>query len=150
MQQHLASGFVIDREIARMSINFSGTRLGPWKQDGKDKREGMWEDRADSMFGERVGKKKPRVRKTERTVTTGRATDTALKGMQGNFTVVVQKYLLLTRRVMTDDSLKKKNNQSGLGRLERKEQLSVVAGEAGWADLTFSSEAFAPNTYKTF
>lgn len=42
---------------------------------------------------------------TERTVTTGRATDTVLKGMQGNFLFIVQKNpLLLTRRVMIDDS----------------------------------------------
>lgn len=44
------------------------------------------------------------VRKTEGTVTTGRATDTALKGMQGNFIVIIQKYLLLlTRKLMIDD-----------------------------------------------
>lgn len=36
---------------------------------------------------------------------TGRATDTVLKGMQGNFIVILQQYLLLlTRRVMIDDS----------------------------------------------
>lgn len=106
-----ASGFVRAREIAKTSITFGGTRLGPWKQDGKDKNQGMWhkwEDRVDGMFCERMEKKKHTVRTgrcRERTVITGRATDTVLKGMQGNFTVIVQKYLLLlTRRVMIDDS----------------------------------------------
>lgn len=41
----------------------------------------------------------------ERVRRTGRATDTVLKGMQGNFIVILQQYLLLlTRRVMIDDS----------------------------------------------
>lgn len=53
--------------------------------------------------------KKHRVRRMarceEKTVITGRATDTVLKVMQGNFVVIVQNYLLfLTRRVMIDDA----------------------------------------------
>lgn len=97
-----------------MSINFSGTRLGPWKQDGKDNSEGMWykwEDGVGSVFWERTEKKEHTVRRTGscrgRTVITGRATDSVLKGMQGNFIVIVQKYLLLPRRVMIDDSFLK-------------------------------------------
>lgn len=52
--------------------------------------------------------KKHTVRRTDRcrkrTVITGRATDTVLKIMQGNFIVIKQYLLLLTRRVMIDDS----------------------------------------------
>lgn len=43
----------------------------------------------------------------ERTVTTGRATDAVLKGMQRSFIVTVHEYLLFTRSAMIDDSFLK-------------------------------------------
>lgn len=98
-----------------------------------------WEDRADSMFWERMEKKKHAVRRTgscrERTVITGRATDTVLKGMQGNFIVLVQKYLLLlTRRVMIDDSFFKNETFSSEWFWRVWKERTAVYGRRSWLD----------------
>lgn len=99
-----------------------------------------WEDRASSMFWERMEKKKDPERRTgrwrERTVITGRATDTVSKGILGNFVSVVGESILslLEELWLMTHFLKMKHfAQSGFGGLERKEQL-YMAGVSGWLD----------------
>lgn len=84
-------------------------------------------------------KKKHTVRRMgrcrERTVITGRATDTVLKRMQGNFIVIVQQYLLLlTRRVMIDDSFFKNETFSSEWLWRVSKQRTAVHGRKSWLD----------------
>lgn len=70
----------------------------------------------------------------KRTAATQRATDTILKGMQWNFAIIVQKYLLLTTKVMTDDSLLKNETFRSEWFWSVWKERTAVCGRRSWLD----------------
>lgn len=89
-----------------------------------------------SLFWERMKKKIHTARRTGRCrkkrVATGKTRDTIWKGMQGNFAIIVQKYLLLTAKVMTDDSLIKNETLRSEWFWRVWKERTAVCGRRSW------------------